>query len=291
VGIQHELMPRLSVNAAYFRRTFGNFAVTDNQAVSASDYSPYCVTVPVDPRLPRSGQPLCGLFDLNLSGVGRINNIVRLADAYGHQEEHWQGVDLTVSARLPNFLLQGGLSTGKTVTDNCDIVTKYPQVVVTAPSTGQGISLTSGPSTSTAFCHAETPFLTQLKLLGSYTLPWDIRTSATFQNFPGRQLAANAVFTSAQIAPSLGRPLAAASTVVTDVLGPAALYEARLSQLDLRFSKAVRVGHSRFEAMIDVYNALNDNTVLTSNSAYLAWRTPLVILPARFAKVGVQIDF
>jgi hypothetical protein len=289
-GIQHEVIPRVSLNAAYFRRTFGNFAVTDNQAVSASDYSPYCVTVPVDSRLPRSGQPLCGLFDLNANAVGRISNVVRSASNYGRQEEHWQGFDLTVSARLPDVLLQGGLSSGKTLTDNCDIVARYPEVVVPSPA-GQGVVLTSGPSTSTAFCRVETPFLNQLKLLGSYSLPWGIRTSATFQNFPGSQLAALAVFTSAQVAPSLGRPLSAASTVTVDVLGPAALYQNRLNQLDLRISKVFRVGQTRLEAMIDAYNILNDNTVLTSNVAYATWRTPQVILPARFAKVGVQIDF
>ena len=65
-GIQHELMPRVSVSSAYFRRIYGNFAVIDNTAVAPSDYSPYCVTTPVDSRLPGGGgQPLCGLFDLN----------------------------------------------------------------------------------------------------------------------------------------------------------------------------------------------------------------------------------
>jgi hypothetical protein len=45
-GVQHELMPRMSVNAAYFRRIYGNFAVTDNAAVGAQDYDPFCVDAP-----------------------------------------------------------------------------------------------------------------------------------------------------------------------------------------------------------------------------------------------------
>ena len=46
-GVQHELMPRMSVNASYFRRIYGNFTATDSVLVGASDYSSYCVDGPV----------------------------------------------------------------------------------------------------------------------------------------------------------------------------------------------------------------------------------------------------
>jgi hypothetical protein len=38
-------------------------------------------------------------------------------------------------------------------------------------------------------------------------------------------------------------------------------------------------------------NALNANAVLTLNSNFGAWQRPTLILPARFAKFGVQFDF
>ena len=51
-------------------------------------------------------------------------------------------------------------------------------------------------------------FLTQVKLLGTYTIPKvDVLVSATFQSLPGPQVTANYVATNAQIQPSLGRPL------------------------------------------------------------------------------------
>jgi hypothetical protein len=294
-SIQHELMPRLSVNAAYFRRVYGNFYVTDNTAVSASDYSPYCVPVPVDSRLPtRGGQPLCGLFDLNPNQVGKISNVVTAAGNFGNVYEHWNGVDLTMTARLPKVQLQGGLSTGKTMTDNCDIVTNSPQIIVPAPA-GADLPLQSGPSTPTGYCHIETPFLTQVKLLGSYTLPWEVAFAATYQSIPGRQVNANAIFTSAQVAPSLGRPLGSASTVTVNIAAPAAVYAERLNQVDLRFTKIFRVGRRQFRGMVDLYNVLNDNSVLTPSNTYgttgAAWLNPLVIMPPRLAKLGVQFDF
>lgn len=47
---------------------------------------------------------------------------------------------------------------------------------------------------------------------------------------------------------------------------------------------------------VDLYNALNANPVLAENAAYRdttvsGWRIPTSILPARFAKFGVQVDF
>ena len=45
------------------------------------------------------------------------------------QFENWNGVDVTVNARLRNGLtLQGGVSTGKTMEDNCEIVAKLPEM-------------------------------------------------------------------------------------------------------------------------------------------------------------------
>ena len=71
-GVQHELVPRVSVNASYFRRQYTTFQVTQNTAVASTDYTPYCVTAPSDARLPGGGrQRVCGLFDLNLAKVGQ----------------------------------------------------------------------------------------------------------------------------------------------------------------------------------------------------------------------------
>ena len=83
------------VNVGYFRTWYGNFTVTDNQAVGPADYDPYCVTAPVDARLPGGGgNQICGLYDVKPDAVRPVDNLVTQAANYGKQTEVYNGVDL-----------------------------------------------------------------------------------------------------------------------------------------------------------------------------------------------------
>jgi hypothetical protein len=303
-GVQQQLLPRVSATVAYFRRIYGNFSVQDNLAVTAADFDPYCVTVPLDSRLPGGGgQRQCGLFDRALAKVGLTDSYVTAAGNYGKQLDHWNGADFTMSARMAKLLLQGGVSTGKTMTDNCAITTKYPQVFISAaagsPALPSPPTAASAPSTSTEFCHVETPFQTQVKLLSAYTLPLAIQLSGTFQSIPGQLITASSTYTRAQLAPELGRQLSTATANV-NLVAPGTLFGDRLNQIDLRFTKIFTMNQRRLQANIDIYNATNGNTVLTLSNTYgatagaatgSAWQVPQAILPGRIVKFGVQLNF
>jgi hypothetical protein len=290
-SVQHQLAPRVSVDVGYFRRWFGNFVVTDNTAVQPTDFSPFDVTAPVDPRLPGGGgNVVSGLYNLNPNKVGQVANVRALASNYGSQIEHWNGLDFTVNVRpRGGMLLQGGVSTGRTTTDDCSIVQTYLGEVSVTTMIGDA----SQSVQSTQMCHLQTPFLTQVKLMGTYPIPKvGVNASAFFQSLPGPLIAANYTASNAQVQPSLGRPLSGgASNVTVNIVQPGTLFGERLNQLDLRFEKLLTFGRTRPSLQFDLYNVTNANPVLTLNSSYGAWQTPLSILNARLFRLGVRFDF
>jgi len=150
-------------------------------------------------------------------------------------------------------------------------------------------------SPSPLFCHVDPPFQTQVKLLGSVPLPWAIAASAAFQNVPGPQITAGYVATNAQIAPSLGRNLAAGAnaTATLQLIAPGTLYGDRLNQLDARLSRTFKFGTNRsIQALFDFYNLLNVGPVLVLNNTFgAAWQTPTAILSGRLLKLGVHVNF
>jgi hypothetical protein len=277
-GVQHQLFPRVGIDVGYFRRIYGNFTVTDNTLVAAADYNPFSIVAPGDARLPGGGgQTVSGLFDLNPSRLGQISNLVTFADNFGKQIEHWNGFDFTINARPGGgLLLQGGVSTGRTSTDNCDVRDDVPEVGALNP-----------------YCHVDTKFLTQAKLLGTYTVPRaGVQLSATFQSLPGPQVSANYVALNGLIQPSLGRPLSGgAANATINIVEPGTMYGERLNQLDLRFARPMRFGTTRTAVNFDIYNVTNGNAVTSQNNNFAAWQVPLSILDGRLLKLSVQFDF
>jgi hypothetical protein len=284
VSVQQALTRNVSAEIGYFRRWYGNFLATDNLAVAPADFTRFSVTAPGDTRLPGGGSAtVTDLYDVN--AIVPTNNLLTFAKNYGEQIENWQGVDVTINARLAaGTIVQGGLSTGRTLTDNCEVRAALPELTVA-----------NGVSPLSPYCRVETPYLTQVKLLGSYTVPRvDVQTSLTFQSIPGPQILANVVYPSAAVAPSLGRPLSTgpASNATINVIPFGTEYGDRLNQLDLRVGRIFRFGDRRIAANFDLFNVLNANAVLIENAAFGAvWRQPLSILGARLMKFSVNVDF
>ena len=127
VGVQQEIIPRVSISAAFFHRALGNFWVTDNELVSASDYTFYSATVPTDARLPNSGQVISGIPDLNPDKLGLSRNVVKDDSQFGDHIEHFDGFDVTANGRFSNLFLQGGISSGRRLTDVCGVRAQVPE--------------------------------------------------------------------------------------------------------------------------------------------------------------------
>ena len=293
-SFQQELRPGMAVMIGYYRTSYGNFRATQNQAVTPADFGSYCITTPIDPRVSGlNGSQVCGFHDISPAKFGLSQAVVTRADYFGGQSEAFNGVDIALSARYGHGgLLNGGVSTGKTVTDTCAIETNYPNV-----------NASNSPS---QFCHRENPWPagTQVKFGLAYPLPWwGLQTSATYQNLPGLVFNSSYVATNAEIAQSLGRnvgscgtaAVCAATVTLTNALyPPSSQSEGRLNQLDLRLTKIVALGRYRVKGNFDVYNVFNTATILSQNTTYSTTNTylrPTSILGPRMFKFGVNLDF
>jgi hypothetical protein len=56
----------------------------------------------------------------------------------------------------------------------------------------------------------------------------------------------------------------------------------------------MRFGTRRATISVDAYNLANSDTVLAFNNSFVpggAWLTPTRIAPARYVKIGGQLDF
>jgi hypothetical protein len=98
------------------------------------------------------------------------------------------------------------------------------------------------------------------------------------------------------VAQTLGRPLSGgAANVTVNLLAPDQMRGPRVNQLDLRVGKVLRLtGRQRATVSVDMFNALNADTVLAYNQAFTpggAWLVPTSVLTARTAKITVQYDF
>ena len=99
--------------------------------------------------------------------------------------EVWQGVDFTINARLQNGLnLQGGISTGKTHENDCDILTALPEMRNMPAIGAANLPASQRPL---QFCDRKSPYLTQAKLFGVYVIPKvEVQVSGTFRSVPGQ---------------------------------------------------------------------------------------------------------
>jgi hypothetical protein len=293
VGVQHELMPRVSLDIQYARRWYGNFRVTDDLAVTAADYQRFTINVPSDSRLPGGGGYQLTSFDLTSAGAATAPRyFITLADNFGAMTETFDGVNIGVRARLQNGLtLQGGLGPGRVVTNDCDVVDDLPEMLHTAG--GNPTRASAVAARPLERCEQNNGWRTGVQGLASYTIPRvDVQVSGTFQNQPGAQLDANGAIVSGDT--SLGRAFSppAGANRFFNLVEAGEIYIERLNQIDLRVAKLFRVAGTRTSINFDFYNITNSNSVLTENATFgNAWRRPQSILLPRLFKLSAQFDF
>jgi hypothetical protein len=268
LAVQHELLPGLSGNIGYYRRTFGNLTWTQNTLVSFSDFTPFTIANPID------GSPVT-LYNLDPAKRGQSLNVIAFApDDY----ITFDGIDITVAGRFHGARLNGGFSAGRT---------KYSACTVSDPNQLQ-------------YCEVSPGFFAQnqYKIVGLLPPVYGMRISGTFQSVPGPVGAlpvfppqpgvlANYTVTSA----IAGRPLTN-TTISTRLVEPGTMFGDRSNKFDVRVARPFKMGNVQFDPYVDLYNLFNSNAVLSENFTYgPEWRRPSDILTGRVIQLGVQANF
>ena len=224
LGVQHEILPRLSAEVTYNRRLYRNLTLDDqlgrgcdqfNGTLSYSDclnqtlnyvnpsYDFYTLRAPADPRLPGGGGYL--ITGLNTpkcttaqTGCGVVDNgITSEAEIYNKTLEYsYNGVDTNFVWRGPRGLrINGGTSTGRTNQDRCASLTDWGLAPAFGANNFVGPLKGREGAPYADGCINNNPWLTRVNGTAAYVIPWvDVLISTVFQSFPGIERTANMTF-------------------------------------------------------------------------------------------------
>jgi len=291
IGVQQELLPRVSADVAYSRRSFHSFTITDNQARNPSQYDAWTINAPSDPRLPGGGGYPITIYTPTqaAANVPAQNYITWETDFGPARSSYWQGVDVTVNARMRQGLtLQFGTNTGRKIDDTCATV-----VNIDSPDPRD--------------CRLTPPYQTTIRGLASYTIPRvDVLVSATVRSQPPLALNATWPVPNSVVVQLLGRVppggTAGGTTNVTLLDNDHRLFaDNRRTQIDMRVAKVFRFGARRLDVGVDGENLLNTNYATGYAGTYQfsagntamggTWNNPTAIYTPRYARLNFTFSF
>ena len=299
VGIQHELLPRFSVEVTYNRRSYANLTVSDQLGIgcdryngkqemtecqngylnfTSPDYGFFSAVAPTHPDLPGGGgYVIRGLANQNATlPAGRpsavtIMNELAYTSNFVDTNFVWRG---TEKFGLRGLRVNGGTSTGRAVRDQCGTMLDGPDVRQYAGTT---------PT-----CNPATRWETNVRGTAAYTIPKiDVLVSTVFQGRAGPQRTATHTFSKDEVtweASSAARatqpcPAGAtagqvgcftasgntvtATTYQVNMINPGDLYGPGYVTFDLKLGKNIRFANKRLNVGVDVYNLFNNGAVLT----------------------------
>jgi len=285
VGIQREVVSGVSVSANWVRRDFKRIFWTDNTLVSQSDYT--IVNVPN----PLNTAELIPIYNLDVAKRGLVQQVDKNSDVNGRW---YNGVDFGFTARVKGGNIYGGTSIGRQLTATCEV---------------------DDPN-SLRYCDLrdlDIPYQAQLKVAGSYPLPFGVQVSGSWQGYPGtvggtaRQdsvydpminripdasLNVNYVVTNAIIRAANPAATLTQASVTVPLLTPGTKYLDRWNQIDVRLAKKFQVKKVRLQGQFDIFNILNGSNILGQVEAYgSTLDRPTSILQGRLFAVGAQMNF
>jgi hypothetical protein len=281
VSVQREIIPGASVTLSYFRRDYKNLIWGDNLAIDPADYTAFNVPNPL------GGDPVT-LYNLNPAKASAVDILDQNSSS---NYRKYTGYDIGFNSRMRGLTLFGGVSVGHQVSNTCQV--EDMNFLRFCDQGALGI-----------------PYYTQVKVNGSYQLPWQVSISGSFQSYPGDarnstvdgSTALNngtilAEDPSLRVIWSVDRTLFRSltgqtltqSSINVPLNPPGTKLLGRQNQLDIRLKRLFKLRGLSLEAQADAYNALNTGVVLTAvQTLGAALDRPATILQGRLFRFGMQ---
>jgi len=294
-SVQHQVRQGLSVTAGYYRRGTYNQRRTQNNGWQPSDYTIVNVVSPLD------GQIL-PVYNLNPALRANVDRTDFNSTDSDLRSRSYNGIQLGFNARLAGAQFFGGWTIDRIIDTRCDAIeSNQARYAGTA-----AISANNAPQPDFHWCDQsalDIPFQHEIKLAGSYTLPWyGIQTNLAFQSYAGQPL-----FTRWNISPTtryatdckapcrpgeLVVPNMTLASYVLDLVPIGQEYYHRQNQFDMGFRKLFRFSRYQISAQADIFNIVNSSYVKNQNITLgSSLGQPLDILQPRTLRLAAQIRF
>jgi hypothetical protein len=285
--LEHELLPSLSVRGSYvFKGTRDEWAEIDTVRTGALNVPFNFLDPGRDGLTGTSDDQTVQLFGM-AAGTGS-NRVYGNPEKYGLPgfEANYHTVEFAVNRRLKNKWM---LLTSFEHTWSNSFVSPAQSTTSALGVIRQGTAYLWNPNQRRFGKQSQTFW--NYKLIGRYELPWQIAVAGSFKLQSGYNWARS---TSVTI-PNLG-----ATTVAMEPLS--ANRSPNVGILDVRAEKAFKIGGSRkITGMLDVFNALNADTVVnfrltspaanTTNPVNNRFNELIALLDPRIIRLGVRLDF
>jgi outer membrane receptor protein involved in Fe transport len=266
-GIQHQLVPRVAINAGLYYTRFYNLQGTTNVLRSPSDYTSFQTANPL------TGE-LMTIYNLNPAKQGIVDNVDKTSEVNGRR---YRGYEAGVDARLPNGTsILGGWFMERLVSITCEV--EDPNRFRFCDQAGKLFQELGTVPTL--------PFRHEFKLGVVHPLPWRLQAGLSILSYPGEALGVN------WAVPANLFPGGRTEAVTVPLVAPGEKYLKRWNQVDINLKKSFTAGRFELRPSVDIYNLLNSSVVLTELQTFGATLgQPTSILQGRFVKLGLLAKF
>jgi len=320
LGVSQEVAKGVSLSVEWFRTEQKGIQATRNNTYVVngladlsqnSNYVPFTVYSPIDGHAVQMYD-----FATKTISTAASSNFTYTNESLSTV---YNGVDVGFNARLPRGgRLFGGTTTERTLNNTCSNAVDNPNTLLYCDTGNlpQGYSI---------------PWKTQVKLAGTYPLPWYwLVANGSYQGLPGYTLGRTTytVTATTKYATCPGNSAAAGCVVggtvysslinssVSVPLDPAGVtLTPRTNQFDFGVSKRIKIGRLRFDPRIDIFNAFNSHAYYSvvsttfapivgpdgtsapaipapaTGSKYTSYRQPARFLQGRIFKIGFNASW